>query len=150
MMLDQYDKAILRLLDQDGRIAYSTIARNLNISNTMVHQRVQRLQQLGIIKGVFMDLDDRALGYDYAAFTGITLEKDADSAMVIRELEAIPEVTECYYVTGPYTLYVRIVAKDHADLRRVLYERIDIIAGINKTESIVELGCAFKRNIVPQ
>ena len=65
----------------------------------------------------------------------------------IEELKKIPEITECYYITGSYTLYVKMIAKNHEHMRKILYEQIDSIPGIAKTDSIIELGCAFKRNI---
>jgi Lrp/AsnC family transcriptional regulator, regulator for asnA, asnC and gidA len=145
--LDDYDVQILKQLEIDGRMAYSVIASNLNISNTMVHQRVNKMTEQGILKGIKPVLDEKRIGYDWAAFTGITLEKDHDSERIIEALKNIPEVTECYYITGTYTLYLRIVAKNHEHIRQILYDKIDNISGIAKTDSIIELGCAFKRNI---
>ena len=128
-------------------MAFSTIAANLKISNTMVHQRVNRLTEQGIISGIKPLVNEKKIGYDWASFTGITLNKDSDSERIIEALKAIPEITECYYVTGSFTLYIKIIAKNHEHMRNVLYEKIDRISGIAKTDSIVELGCAFKRNI---
>lgn len=145
--LDEYDIQILKLLEIDGRMAFSAIATELNISNTMVHQRVNKLIEQGILKGIKPVLNEKLIGYDWGAFTGITLEKDHDSERIIEELKQIPEVTECYYITGTYTLYLRIVAKNHEHMRQILYDKIDNIQGISKTDSIIELGCAFKRNI---
>jgi Lrp/AsnC family transcriptional regulator for asnA, asnC and gidA len=145
--LDEYDIQILKMLEADGRMAFSTIAAELNISNTMVHQRVTKLTEQGILTGIKPVLNEKLIGYDWAAFTGITLDKDHDSERIIEELKKIPEVTECYYITGTYTLYLRIVAKNHEHMRHILYDKIDNIAGIAKTDSIIELGCAFKRNI---
>jgi Lrp/AsnC family transcriptional regulator for asnA, asnC and gidA len=135
-------------LELDGRMAFSNIAQELGISNTMVHQRVGKMMESGIIEGIRPVLNEKRLGYDWAAFTGLTLEKDHDSERIIASLKEIPEVTACYFITGAYTLYIRIVARDHAHMRQILYDRIDNINGIARTESIVELGCAFKRNIV--
>lgn len=145
--LDDFDIQILRQLEIDGRKAFSAIATELGISNTMVHQRVNRLTEQGILRGIKPVLDEKKIGYDWGAFTGITLEKDHDSERIIEALKNIPEVTECYYITGTYTLYLRIIAKNHEDMRRILYDKIDNIAGIAKTDSIIELGCAFRRNI---
>ena len=145
--LDDFDVQILRQLEIDGRKAFSAIATELGISNTMVHQRVNRLTEQGILRGIKPVLDEKKIGYDWGAFTGITLEKDHDSERIIEALKNIPEVTECYYITGTYTLYLRIIAKNHEDMRRILYDKIDNIAGIAKTDSIIELGCAFKRNM---
>jgi Lrp/AsnC family transcriptional regulator for asnA, asnC and gidA len=145
--LDEFDIKIIKELEKDGRIAFSSIATTLKISNTMVHQRVNRLIDQGIISGIKPLVNEKKIGYDWASFTGITLNKDSDSDRIIEELKAIPEITECYYVTGSFTLYIKIIAKNHEHMRQVLYEKIDRISGIAKTDSIVELGCAFKRNI---
>lgn len=145
--LDKFDVFIIQELEKDGRMAYSTIATNLKISNTMVHQRVNRLIEQGILLGIKPVLNEKKIGYDWGAFTGITLNKDQDSSRIIEELKKIPEITECYYISGLYTLYIKIIAKNHEHMRKILYEKIDNIPGISKTDSIMELGCAFKRNV---
>ncbi len=145
--LDEFDIKIIKELEKDGRIAYSTIAANLKISNTMVHQRINKLTEQGILAGIQPVINEKKVGYDWGAFTGITLNKDHDSDRVIEALKKIPEITECYYITGSYTLYIKMIAKNHEHMRKILYEQIDSIPGIAKTNSIIELGCAFKRNI---
>lgn len=144
--LDEYDIKILQHLEADGRMAFSMIAQEIGISNTMVHQRVHKLMDQGILKGIKPVLDEKKIGYDWASFTGLTLEKDHNSERIIEALKAIPEVTECYYITGAFTLFIRIIAKNHEHMRRILYEKIDNIPGISKTDSFMELGCAFRRN----
>ncbi|SHH06707.1 Lrp/AsnC family transcriptional regulator [Flavobacterium defluvii] len=146
--LDEFDINIIKELEKDGRMAFSSIAANLKISNTMVHQRINRLMEQGIIGGIKPIIQEKKIGFDWASFTGITLNKDSDSNRIIEELKNIPEITECYYVTGSFTLYIKIVAKNHEHMRKILYEKIDNIPGIAKTDSIIELGCAFKRNII--
>lgn len=146
-ILDEFDIKIIKELEKDGRIAFSAIATNLKISNTMVHQRINRLTEQGVITGIKPVLNEKKIGYDWGAFTGITLNKDQDSGRIIEELKKIPEITECYYISGSYTLYVKIIARDHEHMRTILYEKIDSISGISKTDSIMELGCAFKRNV---
>ncbi|MBK9150589.1 MAG: Lrp/AsnC ligand binding domain-containing protein [Saprospiraceae bacterium] len=143
---DEHDVAILECLEKDGRMAFSAIAQTLGISNTMVHQRVSRLMESGILTAIKPVINEKKTGYDWAAFTGLTLDKDADSQRVIDALKDIPEVTECYYITGAFTLFIRIIARNHEHMRRILYEKIDNIPGITKTDSLVELGCAFRRN----
>ena len=146
-IVDEFDIKIIKELEKDGRMAYSAIANNLKISNTMVHQRINRLIEQGILTGIKPVIDEKKVGYDWGAFTGITLNKDQDSGRIIEELKNIPEITECYYITGSFTLYIKIIAKDHEHMRKVLYEKIDTIPSIAKTDSIIELGCAFKRNV---
>ena len=146
-IVDEFDISIIKELEKDGRMAYSAIASNLKISNTMVHQRINRMMEQGIIGGIKPIIQEKKIGFDWASFTGITLNKDSDSDRIIQALNDIPEITECYYVTGSFTLYIKIVAKNHEHMRKILYEKIDNIPGIAKTDSIIELGCAFKRNI---
>jgi Lrp/AsnC family transcriptional regulator, regulator for asnA, asnC and gidA len=146
-ILDDFDKKILQELEKDGRKPFSEIAKKINISNTMVHQRVNRLKENGVLKKMALELDERKMGYEWSAFTGLVLKKDSDSKAIIEELKNIPEVTECYYITGKYALYIRIVAKNSDHMRQVLYEKIDLIPGVLKTESLIDFGRAFKRNV---
>ncbi len=145
--LDEFDIQILQELEKDGRKAYSAIADTLQISNTMVHQRIARLRRIGVLKGAGIVLDERKLGYEWSAFTGIVLKEDSDSEKIVETLRAIPEVTECYYITGQYTLYIRVVARSNEHIRHVLYDKIDHIQGVLRTESLIDLGTAFKRNV---
>ncbi len=144
--LDNYDRKILRELDSDGRVAFSLIAKKLDISNNMVHQRVNKLYENGVLESIKPLINEKKIGYDWGAFTGITLERDCDSDKVIKELEQIPEIIECYYITGSYTLFLRIIAESHLHMKKILYDKLDNIKGIQKTDSIIELGCAFKKN----
>jgi Lrp/AsnC family transcriptional regulator for asnA, asnC and gidA len=144
---DDYDRQILHKLEADGRMPFSQIAAELKISNTMVHKRVDKLFRRKVIAKINPTYNEKKLGYGYGAFTGITLDKEHKTQMVIEALKQIPEVTECHYVAGGFTLYIRIFAKDQEDLRRILYDQIDNIHGVIKTESMIDLGCAFKRNI---
>jgi Lrp/AsnC family transcriptional regulator for asnA, asnC and gidA len=146
--MDAFDIKILKELEEDGRLPFSSIANTLKISNTMVHQRVNKLIEKGIIKGIRPELDEKKMGYDWASFTGLVLDKDHKSERIIQALKEIPEITECYYITGAYTLFIRIVAKSNEHIRELLYDKIDNIPGIIKTESLIELGCAFRRNVI--
>ena len=146
-MLDNTDKAILRQLSEDGRKPYAEIAKWLNISNTMVHQRISKMKQRGYLKNISITLDEKKMGFEWSAFTGIVLKEDSDSESIISALKEIPEVLECYYITGQYTLYIRMVAKNSEHMRRVLYEKIDHIPGVLKTESLIDFGTAFKRGV---
>tara|TARA_B100000497_G_C7684179_1_gene414321 strand:- start:561 stop:1016 length:456 start_codon:yes stop_codon:yes gene_type:complete len=146
-MIDAYDRRILQELEHDGRVAYSAIANSLHISNTMVHQRINKMMDNGVISGIRPVIDEKKIGYNLGSFTGITLENDYSSDKVIAELRKIKEVTECHFIAGGYTLFLRIFAKDSDHLRKILYDKIDKIEGVSKTESMIDLGCAFKRNV---
>ena len=93
-VLDEFDIKIIKELEKDGRVAYSTIAANLKISNTMVHQRINKLTEQGIIAGIKPIINEKKVGYDWGAFTGITLNKDHDSERIIEELKKIHLITK--------------------------------------------------------
>lgn len=145
--LDQFDIDILYKLEEDGKKPYSQIADEMRISNTMVHQRVSRLQKEGVLKRYSIEIDEKLLGFEWGAFTGITLNDGSNTYQVVEELKKIPEVTECYHISGSYTLFIRIVAQSSEHMRNILYHKIEEIKGIQKTESMVDFGCAFKRNV---
>ena len=92
----------------------------------MVHQRVLRMKELKVLKGTTVVLDEKKLGFDWGAFTGIVLKEDAKSEEVIEALKRIPEVVECYYITGSYTLYIRVVAKSNEHMRQLLYKLLHL------------------------
>lgn len=144
--LDTFDRQILKKLEEDGKKPYSQVALELGISNTMVHQRVQRLRKTGILKRYSIEIDEKKLGFEWGAFTGVILHDGSDTDEVIAELEKIPEVTECYHISGTYTLFIRVVARNNEHMRQLLYQKIEDISGIQKTESMVDFGIAFKRN----
>lgn len=144
--LDQFDIDILKHLEDDGKKPFSQIAEELNISNTMVHQRVNKLRKEGILTRHSIIIDEKKLGYEWGAFSGVIINETRKSEDIIVDLKDVPEVTECYHISGSYTLFIRIVAKNSEHMREILYEKIESIPGIVSTESMVDFGCAFKRN----
>jgi len=144
--LDQYDIDILKHLEDDGKKPFSQIAEELKISNTMVHQRVNRLKKEGILTRHSIIINEKKLGYEWGAFSGVTISEGSNTDEIIAALKKIPEVTECYHISGSYTLFIRIVAKNSEHMRDILYHKIEDIKGIVTTESMVDFGCAFKRN----
>jgi len=144
--LDQFDIDILKHLEDDGKKPFSQIAEELNISNTMVHQRVTKLRKEGILRRHSIVIDEKKLGYEWGAFSGVIISEARKSEDIIEDLRKVPEVTECYHISGSYTLFIRIVAKSSEHMREILYDKIESISGIVSTESMVDFGCAFKRN----
>lgn len=103
--IDEFDKKIIALLDEDGRTPFSIISKTLEISNTMAHQRVSKLIDNGVIASISPILNEKKIGYDLGSFTGITLEKDYEHDKVIKALKKIPEITECYFIAGRFYLF---------------------------------------------
>lgn len=144
--LDEIDRKILKELTLDAEKAYSQIAKSLKVSNTMIHQRIARMKQGGVIEHTEIKLNEKSLGYESSAFTGIILKEVANTAKAIEDIKKIPEVVECYFVSGAYTLFIKIMARNNDHLMQVLYEKIDAIKGIVRTETLINFRTVIKRN----
>ena len=145
--LDQLDEKILRLISGNARIPFLEVARECNVSGAAIHQRIQRLQNMGVIKGSEFVLDANKIGYNTCAYMGIFL-KDANMfKSVIEELYRIPEVVECHYTTGKFAMFIKIYAKNNRDFLRIIHEKLQSINGILSTETIISLNEGFRRQI---
>lgn len=145
--IDELDKKILALLIEDGKIAYTEIAKQLFVSSGTIHVRMKKMEQLGIVKGSSLTLDFQKLGYDITAFLGIYLDKSSLYDDVIKQLEKIPEIVESNYTTGLYSIFAKIMCKDTNHLRQVLHDKIQKIQGIQRTETFISLEQSFSRSI---
>lgn len=143
--LDETDQRILQALVEDARKPFTEIAADLGLSNSLVHQRIQKMRSSGLIEGYEVRMNEKILGYATIAYTGILLKDGKYSYTVAEALRQIPEIVECHFVAGRYAIFVRIVAQDNDHLRRILYDKIDYIEGVVGTESLVAFGPEFKR-----
>src|SRR5680860_1166859 len=137
--LDHLDRQILSILMTDAKIPYTDIAKQLNVSGGTVHVRMKKLEETGIVKGARLEVDEAKLGYDIISFIGIFLEKSSLYQDVITQVNEIPEVVNAYYTTGNYSIFAKIICKDTDDLRKLLSEKIQAIAGIQRTETFIAL-----------
>jgi Lrp/AsnC family transcriptional regulator for asnA, asnC and gidA len=145
--LDKLDIQILDLLMHDAMMPYTDIAKNLFVSSGTIHVRMKKLTQLGIIKSANLHINPSKLGYDITAFLGIYLEKSSLFDDVVRDLKKIPEIIECYYLTGNYSMFVKLICRDTLHLRNVLHDKIQMIQGIDRTETFISLEESFSRPV---
>ncbi len=145
--LDQLDHQILALLVEDGKMAYTDIAKQLFVSSGTIHVRMKKMEELGIVVGSSLTLDYHKLGYDVTAFLGIYLEKSSLYEEVTEHLQGIPEVVSANYTTGAYGILCKIVCKDTNHLRQVLQDKIQKIPGIQRTETFISLEERFNRPV---
>ena len=145
--VDQLDEKILKLVSENARIPFLEVARECNVSGAAIHQRIQKLQSIGVIKGSEFVLDANKIGYNTCAYMGIFL-KDANMyKSVTNELHHIPEVVECHYTTGKYAMFIKIYAKNNKDFLRIIHKKLQPIKGISSTETIISLSEGFRRQI---
>lgn len=145
--LDDLDRQILSILMTDAKMPYTDIAKQLNVSGGTVHVRMKKLEETGIVKGARLEVDEVKLGYDIISFIGIFLEKSSLYQDVISQVSEIPEVVNAYYTTGNYSIFAKIICKDTDDLRKLLSEKIQAIAGIQRTETFIALEERIDRPI---
>ena len=145
--LDATDIRILKELTVDARISFVQLAKNLNVSNTLVHQRVKRLKAIGILKGATYQLDAWQLGFQTSSYTQIMLESAKQHRKVEAQLINIPEIVECVNISGRYALLVKIFARNNRHLRDVIYEKIHAIEGVEGTNSTFSFETAFVRSV---
>jgi Lrp/AsnC family transcriptional regulator, regulator for asnA, asnC and gidA len=145
--LDDTDRHILNLLIQDAKMPYTEIARKVNVSGGTVHVRMARLEELGIVQGATLRIDYQKLGYGVSAFLGIYLQKSSEYTAVVNQLHQIPEVVNINFTTGTYGVFARLQCRDTQHLRDVLYERIQPIEGILRTETLISLEEVLNRSV---
>ncbi len=143
--IDELDKKILSLVSKNARIPYLEVARECNVSGAAIHQRIQRLMKLGVITGSEFVINPKSIGYLTCAYMGVFLESAALSDTVAKQLEEIPEIVECHYTTGDYSLFIKVVTRDNEHLRVVLSDQLQKIEGIMRTETFISLEENFKR-----
>jgi Lrp/AsnC family transcriptional regulator for asnA, asnC and gidA len=144
---DYLDREIIQMLIKNGRISFSDLAKELNISNSLVHLRVKKLQESGVITGFSVKLNPKEIGFETTTYTGIVTKEARFSYSIAEKLKEIPEVVECHWVSGKYALFIKIVAINNEELRKILYEQIHQIEGVGSTDSFFSFGSAFEKNL---
>lgn len=136
MLLDELDKEILNLIASDAKIPFLEVARKCNVSGAAIHQRMQKLTSMGVIKGSQYLFDPEKVGNGTCAFVGLLLRDPSDSDRVVTELVKVPEIVECHFTTGNYDLFVKIYAHDNAHLLSIIHDKLQPI-GIQRSETMI-------------
>jgi len=147
LKIDGIDKEILKYLMKDARKSILEIARNIGISGAAIHQRLRKLESSGLITGSKFVIDPKKLGYTTMAYIGIYLDKAMSNPKAVKELEKIPEVLECHYTTGNWSILIKVLCKDNEHLMQVLNKNIQQIEGVSRTETFISLDQQIDRQI---
>ncbi len=145
--IDSLDKKILEIIINNARRPSKEIAQECGVSRAAVHQRVQRLTELGVITGSGYHVNPKMLGYRTCTYIGVNLERGAMYKRVVPELEKIPEVVECHFTTGPYTMLIKLYARDNEHLMELLNGKIQNISGVTGTETLISLDHSIVREL---
>lgn len=130
--LDDYDRAILAALQDDGRIANAELARRLNLSPPAIHARLRRLEEAGLITRYAALLDREKLGFDLLCFVNISLQRHTREHVDLfrQRIQQISQVLECHHVTGEYDYLLKVVVRNRKELEHLLMEELTPIPGV--------------------
>lgn len=145
--IDNLDRKILSIVMRNARIPSKDVALVCGVSRAAIHQRIQRMIDLKIITGSGYTVNPKVLGYRTCTYIGVNLERGAMYRDVVPELEKIPEVVECHFTTGPYTMLIKVFARDNEQLMDLLNNKIQRIAGVTGTETLISLDHSIDRVI---
>lgn len=147
--IDALDRLILGELTENARIPFSGLAKKLKVSNSLIHQRVEKLESKGILKSSGYAIDAYQMGYETCAFIQIIISQPKFMKLVIHELEKIPEIVECVNTVGRYSVMIKVFAFNNRHLRDIVYEKIQSIKGVEETNTMITFETNFIRSIKP-
>lgn len=143
--IDNLDRKILEIVMRNARIASKDVAQECGVSRAAIHQRIQRMMDLNVITGSGYNVDPKILGFRTCTYIGVNLARGAMYREVVPELEKIPEIVECHFTTGPYTMLIKLFARDNEHLMDLLNNKIQIIPGVMGTETLISLDHSISR-----
>ena len=144
--LDALDRKILGLIAEDARIPFLEVARACNVSGAAIHQRIQKLSNIGVLKGSQFIIDPEKVGYETCAYVGLYLKDPEDFDDVVEKLKRIPEVVECHYTTGGYDMFIKIYAINNHHLLNIIHDKLQPV-GLSRSETIVSFNAVIDRQI---
>lgn len=145
--IDNLDKKILSILSKNARIPFKDVADECGVSRAAIHQRVQHLIAGGVITGSGFDVNPKSVGYSTCTYVGINLERGSMYKDVVQQLLTIPEIVECHFTTGSYTMLLKVYARDNEQLMDLLNNKMQMIPGVVSTETLISLDQSIKREI---
>ena len=149
--LDEVDVQLLSLLQQDGRITNADLAKKVGLSPPSVLQRVRVLEKAGLIKGYFglLDADKLGLRITALAMISLSLHQEQPIERFRRSVNEIPEVLECYHVSGEFDFLLKIVVKDIRAYEQLIRERLSKIKGIQQIKTSFVLATTKHTTQIP-
>ena len=145
--LDEIDRKILGFLIKNARMPFLEIARECGGSGAAIHQRVKKLELNGVITGSRLLVKPQALGLNVCAYISVTLSEANKYPEVIAAFRAIPEIVECHFVTGRYSLLVKLYCYDNDHLMDILLNTIQKIPYVQSTETQISLDNEIERQV---
>lgn len=151
MTFDKFDRAILEALQQDGRVTNVQLASRVNLSESACLRRVRALEEAGVIDRYVALLSQQKVGLPGSVLVQIGLhrEEERDLAAFEQAVREIPEVMECYLMTGEFDYLLRVVVTDMADFERLHKDQLTRLPGVARVNSSVTIRTVLKKTELP-
>jgi DNA-binding Lrp family transcriptional regulator len=151
VQLDRHDRTLLEILQREGRITNSALAERAHLSESACLRRVRALEEAGLITGYSAQLNQEKAGVPVSVFVNITLDRQdqADLAAFEQAVRKLPEVMECYLMSGDYDYLVRVVVADMADFERMHSQHLTRLPGVVRVHSSFALRIVQKSAVLP-
>ncbi len=135
--LDEVDRRILAALHADARISNSALAEAVGIAPSTCHGRVRRLQDLGVIRGFYTDIDPAAIGLPLQAMISVNLQSNARGKIrnFIAQMRRKPQVMDVYFLAGADDFIIHVAARDTDDLRSFVVENLNADGDVAGTQT---------------
>ena len=147
-MIDTLDVRLIELLAAEPRVGVLEASRRLGVARGTVQARIDRLQSRGVVTGFGPDIDPAALGYGVMAFVTLEIRQAGGHDPVAARLALISEVLEAHTITGAGDMLCRVVARDNADLQRVIDTIVDV-PGVVRTATVIALAAPVRYRVLP-
>ena len=149
--MDSTDHAILEALQERARISNVELADRVHLSESACLRRVRALEEAGVIAGYSAMVDPVRVGLPSAVFVQLTLQRQDQTDLDAFEeaVQNIPEVMECYLMTGEFDYLLRIVVSDASDYERVHRQHLTRLPGVARVQSSFTLRTVRKANVLP-
>jgi DNA-binding Lrp family transcriptional regulator len=135
--LDDVDRRILAALHADARISNSALADAVGIAPSTCHGRVRRLQDVGVIRGFYTDINPAAIGLSLQAMISVSLQSNARGKIrsFIQQIRRMPQVMDVYFLAGADDFIIHVAARDTDDLRSFVVENLNADADVAGTQT---------------
>lgn len=144
--LDAIDKKIIYMLMDNAKTSLAQISKNIGISTTAVHQRIKKLENVGVIENSVSFLNPRKIGYKVVSYIGVFMDQPSHFQDLVKSLKDINEIVEAHYTTGNYTVFLKVLCIDNDHLMQIL-SKIQKQKGVTRTETFISLEQSISRQL---
>ena len=120
------------------------VARECKVSGAAIHQRIQKLTNLGVLKGSQFVIDPEKIGFETCAYMGLNLKNPENFDEAVEALKKIPEIVECHYTTGEYDLFIKVYAHNNRHLLDIIHDKLQVL-GLSRSVSLISYNAVIDR-----